>query len=291
MGSMPTRALSLAIAALLVAAAPAAAKSKTETATSGQVTATFSYDYTQTRYGTADFTNLKVGISRAGVQLVDKTLGPECGGCAPWPAGGAADKTPSIVVRDLDADGEPEVLVDLYSGGANCCYYTESWRFDEATNAYVEKLLRPGGSFPYTLKDLNRDSAPEFISYDYRFAYKYGSGADTPRPLQIFDWNNGGLVDVTIAYPKMAAREADTYYRDYLKYRKVKDVSVRGLLAAYLADSYNAKNGRVAWRRVVAAYRRGDVGKKSASEAGPHGRAFLTSLRSFLKRLGYLRTA
>jgi hypothetical protein len=46
----------------------------------------------------------------------------------------------------------------------------------------------------------------------------------------------------------------------------------------------------VAWRRVVAAYRRGDVDKKFAAESGPHGRAFLTSLRSFLKRLGYLRT-
>jgi hypothetical protein len=290
MGSMPTRALSLAVAALLIAAAPAAAKSKTETASQGQVTATLSYDYTQTRYGTGDFTNMKVAISRAGVQLVDKTLGPECDYCTPWPAGGAGDKTPSIFVRDLDADGEPEVLVDLYTGGANCCFYTESWRFDGAQNAYVEKVLRAGGSFPYTLKDLNKDGAPEFVSSDYRFAYTYGSGADTPRPLQIFDWNGGRLVDVTIAYPQMAAREAAGCYRDYLEYRK-KDVNVRGLLAAYLADSYNAKNGQVAWRRVVAAYRRGDVDKKFADDSGPHGRAFLTSLRSFLKRLGYLRAA
>jgi hypothetical protein len=287
---MPIRALSLALAALLIAAAPAAGTSKTETTTRGQVTATLSYDYKQTRYGSSDFTNMKVAVSRAGVQLVDKTLGPECSYCTPWPAGGAGDKSPSVFVRDLDADGEPEVLVDLYTGGANCCYYTETWRFDDVRNRYVEKLLRPGLSFPYRLKDLNGDHVPEFVSYDYRFAYKYGSNADTPRPLRIFDWNSGRLLDVTIGYPKMAAREAAEYYRAYLKYRKVKDVSVRGLLAAYLADSYNAKNGRVAWRRVVAAYRRGEVDKKFPGESGPHGRAYLMSLRSFLKKLGYLRT-
>jgi hypothetical protein len=42
---------------------------------------------------------------------------------------------------------------------------------------------------------------------------------------------------------------------------------------------------------VVAAYRRGDVDKKFAGDVGPHGRAYLTSLRSFLKKLGYLRAA
>jgi hypothetical protein len=224
------------------------------------------------------------------VALVEQKLGAECEFCTAWPAGGANDESPSILVRDLDADGEQEVLVNLFTGGANCCYYTDTWRFDVDRNVYVEKVLRPGLSFPYTLRDLNSDKAPEFISYDYRFAYKYGSNADTPRPLRIFDWNGGRLIDVTIAYPGRAAREAGEYYRLYLKYRKVKDVSVRGILAAYVADSYNAKNGAAAWRRVVAAYRRGELDKKFGGESGPHGRAYLTSLRSFLKKLGYLRT-
>ncbi|MEA2423627.1 MAG: hypothetical protein QOH13_37 [Thermoleophilaceae bacterium] len=289
---MPTRAFALALALSipLIAAAPAAAKSKTETATSGQVTATLSYNYKTTRYGTSDFTNMKVAVTRAGVQLVDKTLGPECRYCTPWPAGGGNKDAPSIFLRDLDNDGEPEVLVDLYSGGANCCWYSDTWRFDEARNAYVEKVLRPGLSFPYALKDLNKDGVPEFNSIDYRFAYKYGSNADTPRPIRIFDWDAGKLIDVTIAYPGLAAKDAAVYYKLYLKYRKVKDVSVRGILAAYLADSYNAKNGTVAWRRVVAAYHRGDVDKKFAGESGPHGAAYLKSLQSFLKKLGYLRT-
>ena len=274
---------------LLAAAGPAAAKSKTETATSGQVTATFSYNYKETRFGTHSFSNLKVTITRAGAVLLGELLGGECAGCEPWPAGGA--QSDSIRARDLDNDGEPEILVELYTGGANCCFYTQSYRFNPATNLYIAKVLRPGLSFPYTLKDLNKDKVPEFKSVDYRFAYKYGSNADTPRPLRIFDWDAGKLVDVTLAYPGYAARDAADYYRGYLRYRKSKTINVRGLLAAYVASSYNAGNGAVAWRRVVAAYRRGEVDKKPGGEVGPFGRRYLTSLRSFLKKTGYLRAA
>jgi hypothetical protein len=288
---MRTGLLGLVVVALLVAAAPVSAATKTETGTSGQVSASLTYDYKKTRYGTGDFSNARVTITRAGAQLVNEVLGKECDFCTPWPASGAQKGVSSVRVRDLDADGEPEVLVDLFTGGANCCWYTESYRFDEGANKYIRKVLRPGLSFPYTLKDLDKNGIPEFRSIDYRFAYKYGSNVDTPRPLRIFNWNAGKLVDVTIAFPKLAARDAADMYRGYLKYRKVKDVNVRGLLAAYLADSYNARNGRVAWQRVVAAYHRGEANRRFAGESGPFGRAYLRSLRSFLKKLGYLRAA
>jgi hypothetical protein len=288
---MRVRLLLLAVFAVLLAASPASAATRTETASTGQVTATFTYDYKKTSVGSYDFSNLHVTIDRAGARLVDEPLeDTQCNGCSSWPADQGSKSTQSVTVRDLDADEEPEVLVDLYSGGANCCWFTVSYRYDEAQNKYVKKTLRPGLSFPYTLRDIDKNGIPEFVSVDYRFAYKYGSNADTPRPLRIFNWNAGRLMDVTIGFPKRAARDAADMYKGYLKYRTAKDVNVRGLLAAYLADSYNAGNGRVAWRRVVAAYRRGEVDKRFAGETGPFGNAYLKSLRSFLKKTGYLRS-
>lgn len=284
------RALLLTVGLMLVVAGPAAAATKTETSTSGQVTATLTYDFKKSRYGFYDYSNVRVTITRAGQELVNSVLGKECSYCSPWPASGGADGVSSVNVVDLDADGEPEVLVDLYSGGANCCWYTNSYRYDPSTNTYTMRVLRPGLSFPYTLKDLDGDGVPEFKSIDYRFAYKYGSNADTPRPLRIFDWESGKLVDVTIGFPKLAAADAAVMYKGYLHFRRVKGANVRGLLAAYLADSYNARNGRLAWRRVVAAYRRGDVDRKVKGDVGPFGKAYLVSLRRFLKNLGYLRT-
>jgi hypothetical protein len=288
---MPTRLLLLVTLVVLVAVGPASAATRTETSTSGQVTATFSYDYKRTSFGSYDFSNLHVAIDRVGVRLVDQNVADVCDACEGWPADMASKETQSVLVRDLDTDGEPEVLVDLFSGGANCCWYSISYRFDEVQNKYISKVLRPGLSFPYTLRDIDRNGIPEFKSVDYRFAYKYGSNADTPRPLRIFNWGDGGkLVDVTVGFPRLAALDAADMYKGYLHFRKVKDTNVRGLLAAYLADSYNAGNGRTAWRRVVAAYRRGDVDRKFAGDAGPHGKAYLQSLRRFLKKLGYLRS-
>jgi hypothetical protein len=278
----------LVAALVLIAASPAYALHKDETAISGSVTATLSYDYKKTQYGSFEFSNVKVTIDRAGQRLVDgKALGGECMECNGYPAGGA--QVDSIAVRDLDADGEPEVLIDMFTGGANCCFYSLALRFDETTSTYVEDLLHPTMSFPYVLKDLNGDGAPEFRSADYRFAYQYGSNADTPRPLQIFDYERGKLIDVTIAYPKLARREANSLYRTYLTLRKQKEVNLRGLLAAYLADSYNARRGSSAWKRVVEAYRRGDLNRKIPGDTGPFGKAYLNSLRKFLSKLGYLR--
>src|SRR4051812_11998690 len=286
---MPVRAAVVALALLLVAAGPASGATRTETSKSGQVSATFTYDYKKTRFGTYDFSNLHLTIDRAGARVLDAAVeAPTCEGCTAWPAGQGRRGTSSVTVRDLDADGEPEVLVDLYSGGANCCWFSVSYRFDEAQNKYIRKVLRPGLSFPYTLKDIDKNGTPEFKSVDYRFAYKYGSNADTPRPLRIFNWNAGKLVDVTPAFPGLASLDAADMYKGYLRYR-TKDVNVRGLLAAYLADSYRAGNGRVAWRRVVAAYRRGDVDKRFAGETGPFGKSYLQSLRRFMKKLGYLK--
>lgn len=281
-GRMSTRVLCLAFCCSLVlgsgVASAAKTISKTESAASGGVVASFAYDYKKTRYGFHDYSNARVTIVRAGQTLLDQPLGKECSYCTPWPASGAARGVSSVTVRDLDGDDEPEVLVDLFSGGANCCWYTNSYRYDPAQNKYIFKLLRPGLSFPYVLKDLDGDGVPEFKSVDYRFAYKYGSNADTPRPLRIFQWDHGKLVDVTIAYPELAARDAASMYRVYLRVRKIKHANMRGVLAAYLADSYNARNGRVAWRRVVAAYHRRDVNRK-----------FLVSVRRFLEKTGYLR--
>src|SRR4051794_40085727 len=89
-GEMRVRIFALAAVCLplLVGATPASAATKTETGTSGQTSASLTYDYKKTRFGTYDFSNLHVTITRAGVTLVDKAIEgePDCGGCVDWPA-------------------------------------------------------------------------------------------------------------------------------------------------------------------------------------------------------------
>src|SRR3954449_4617073 len=153
--------VTLTVALILAVAGDASAATRTETGSAGHATATFTYDYNKTSFGSYDFSKLHLTIDRSGARLLDADVGQEqCTGCVAWPASQAAKGLSSVTVRDLDSDGEPEVLVDLYSGGANCCWYSDSFRFDEAQNKYIEKLLRPGLSFPYTLKDIDRNGIP-----------------------------------------------------------------------------------------------------------------------------------
>src|SRR5690242_15382089 len=114
----PALATAAACVALLVpAAAGAAALPDTETASSGTVAATFTHHDS----GDGQWTGMNLTITRSGVPAfsgVAETKGCATPYCAPY---GGFDDKPSLSVADVTGDGEPEVLVNLYSGGAHCC--------------------------------------------------------------------------------------------------------------------------------------------------------------------------
>jgi len=276
------RLVALAVAALLVAAAPAAAK--TETASGGAVTATFSFEEGGDGPG---FRNLRIAVDRGGQRMVDEEIQKDCSFCLVAPAGGGSDDSKSVFVLDLEADSEPEVLVNLFTGGANCCFYSLVWRFDGVR--YQRHRLFPMGSFAFDAQNIDKSGPLELITQDYRFAYKYGSNVDTPRPVRILRFRAGRLVDVTRSFRNYPKNEAARLYRFYLRLRREKNVNVRGIMAAYLANEYRAGRGRIGWRRVVAAYRRGDFRRKFDGDFGKFGRAYIFDLRRFLARTGYIR--
>src|SRR5437763_1421069 len=127
------RLLILLSAAVSLALAPAAGAT-TETASSGSVSASFSY----TKKSDFRYDGLHLKITRAGRTALDAATPPSCTGepvCGFSPGG--AGNTPSVHVIDLDGDGEPEVLLDLYSGGAHCCWYEEVYSYVPATGGYA----------------------------------------------------------------------------------------------------------------------------------------------------------
>ena len=273
--------LALAVASL---AAAAPAQAKIETVAMGQVTAQLSFE--EGGEGTG-FHSMRIVVDRAGARLVDEAIVKDCDYCLVAPAGGGAEDSRSIHILDLEADSEPEVIVNLFTGGASCCFYSLIWRFDGTR--YQRHRMFPMGSFDFEAQNLDKDGPLELISRDYRFAYKYGSNVDTPRPVRIFRFRAGRLVDVTRSFPAYPRNEAAGLYRLYLRMRRDKDVSVRGIIAAYVADEYKAGRGKLGWRRLIAAYRRGDLDKRGYAGSGKFGRAFVLDLRRFLTRTGYIR--
>jgi hypothetical protein len=278
------RAAALAAAvASAIAAAPAAAAPVTEVAGSGQVLAALSYD--QSRQG---YSGLRVTVARAGRVLVGQALPTGCGAdpCPVAPAHRAAGRR-SVNVRDLDRDGEPEAIVDLFTGGAHCCTVSFIWSFDAATGGY-RRLRHNWLDAGYRLVDLGRDRSLELRSRDARFAYAFSSYAESYLPVRVLRFRRGKLADVSRRFPRLLRADARSALRLYRRHRGGR-INVRGMLAAYAADRYRLGSRRAARRTLFRALRRGDLGPAFAFDTGPFGRAYIGRLDRFLRRLGYAR--
>lgn len=272
------RALSLVAALVAAAVLPAAAQARdvTQTAKSGDVSAALTYHVARDVYS-----NVRLQITRAGTVFVKGRLAEvSCGrNCASWAPGLFAVPGP-LVVRDLDGDGEPEVIVDFYTGGAHCCVVTAFFRWDGS--AY-RRSVQYFGNYGYKVVDLDHDGMPELSAYDERFAYAFGSYADSFSPPAIWHWQAGKLVDVTKSFPAVVKANARIAFTLFTRSkRRHDDIAARAVLAAWAADQCLLGRSTQAFARLEAARTAGDLGTAKA------GARYIAQLRAFLRRGGYL---
>jgi hypothetical protein len=256
------------VAAAVLAAALVvvpAAQGETQVATSGQVQATFTV--TIDDYG--QITDFHLTVDRAGARLVDESINLCC-----HPSG-----KKWVHVRDLDGDGEPEVWVDIWAGGAHCCTQTELWRFENGAYQHQEKVFELG----YRLKDLDGDGTPEFRTNDYRFAYAFTFFAASPFPVRVYRYRSGTFANVTAQFPALVRQDRDKYKRLYRKGIRHHTASL-GALAGWTADEYMLGHRHQANRRLTHELHAGHL----YNDAGyPRGRAFIRRLKHGLKAGGY----
>ena len=265
----------------LVLAAPAAAAPVTERAASGSVSAEFTYDRSGHQYS-----GFHLKIDRDGLTLLDAAVRSGCSDepCGAVPARRGAGED-SVRLRDLDGDREPEVIVDLFTGGAHCCSVSAIYSFAEGSGKYAT-LRHNWRDAGYRLQDLREDGEPELRTRDARFGYLYSSYAESYMPVRIFRFRNGRLADVTRGYRRWLGADARRALRLYGRVRK-RQVNVRGILAAFAADRYRLGERTAARRTLFRALRRGDLDRAYPLDPGPFGRAYITRLDRFLKRIGY----
>lgn len=269
-GSAALAALLLA-ALLLAAPLPAIARADdagTRTASAGQTSATLSWNAAD--YGVS---GAHLTIARAGATLFDAAIpSVVCDGCQVL-------GDDAVLVRDLDADGEPEVLVRGFTGGAHCCTVLGIYALQGQTYA---PLVRNYGSGGYRLVDRDHDGRPEIDSVDARFEYLFASYAASFRPPLILRYDHGRLTDVTRRYPKAvraAAKEARSGLRYFERHRF--GTEARGPLAAYVADEYLLGRGKVGLRELDRQARRGTIGTAKGVAT------FRARLLRLLHRFGY----
>ena len=271
------------LACLWVGGAAAAPVPVTESAQSGEVKVELTYFFDA---ATDDFeqryTQLHLRIRRADAVLVDTDVRALCSNCSVWPASGGDPDSTSVAVADLDRDGEPEVLLDLYTGGAHCCVYTTFFRFTDGTYA---RRAHSWGNPSYRLRDLGADGRPEFLTADDRFNYAFSCFACSAAPILIQRYAQGKLVNVTRNFRAQVIADAN---RIWALYRRAvqKHVYPSGLLPAYLADEYLAGRGAYGLARVRNAVAR--PGWASMVEPQWRNRTrYVAAVLRFLHKTGY----
>jgi subtilisin-like proprotein convertase family protein len=227
------------------------------------------------------YEKLRVQVSRAGRTALDapiQRLGcPDC----------ANDHPSAVKIRDLDG-GEPEVLVDLYSGGAHCCLFTLILRWDASARRY-RPTLGYWGNYGARLIDLDGDGRPEFSAFDERFVYEFTAYVFSSAPIRIWSYRAGKLVDVTRGFPTLIHRSAATNLGFYLKARGDPNTDVRSYVAAYVADQYLLGDPAEGRRVLDLALKRGDLGRGTRLLGLPAGQAYVSALMRDLRRWGYIR--
>ena len=261
--------------ALLV---PAGAAAKRYSARSGSVEATLTYSRDAANYG---FKADGLKIVRGGQVLYDGVPHPaECGDLPCGPTVDFGPGLPPLIVRDLDADGEPEVVYSAYTGGAHCCSVAQVFELSPGASGYTA-VGRFFGDPGFGIEDLDGDGRPEIVTADDAFAYRFTAYLFSGLPLSVLRYDHGRFVDVTRSFPRLLQPEARQFWRAYKDLRKNRDDSARGMAAAWAADQYRLGKRAHALRMLRKEVRHGYL-------AHPGGGAkFIRTLDRFLLRRGY----
>jgi hypothetical protein len=274
--------------ALLLPAAAQAQQRTVETATNGTVTAELSYvkrTRGRGRFEFEEFRDFRVKITRAGQVLYDKPVGDPCEQfCTPTET---ALTRKHVALRDLNADGEPEAIVGLFTGGASCCVLVLAYGYDAAANVYRRAKLDTGGG--YVARDLDSDGVIELVGDDFRFRGLFTCGACGPRPIRIWHHSLRRFEVVTRDFPGKIRDHARRMRRFYERVRGRNEAAfVKGALTPLAADLCLLDRCARGFRIVRAAIRRGELDRRSIFDVSPLRFAYLRALKRFLRRTGYL---
>jgi hypothetical protein len=273
-----TLALSVALAGLLASTALAA--TTTQTAKSGSLRASFSFR----KLGSFSYRLGALTIRRgATIQYSRPVRDSLCGRfCMP---GATGTRASSIAWHQLSANG-PQLLLDLYSGGAHCCSIAEVFNQAPGTSHWTRTSFDFGDP-GYQLVDLNHDGTDEFLSADDRFAYAFTDYAASGMPLLIMRFSDGRFRDVTRAYPSRIARDAGRWMKAFEQQRHGHYADTTGIIAAWAADEDALGNGARVARFLVHAASAHELNSGLGAQT-PQNARFVAALNRLLRKWGYL---
>ena len=270
-----------ALLAALCAVASAAATLRgqhTERASLGAWHAAFTYD--KGPGFLPPYSHLRLVVSNGKKHVLDApVVSKEPGADRPEPA--SAGRGSSLFFRDLDGAGTPELVLELYTGGAHCCFVDQVFDFSSSRPLKIELDLADSGAHIVTAA-----GKPLLESADDSFAYEFTDYGDSGSPILLLRYLGGRFEDVTRSHPQLVDADASRWWRASQAAIGHKG-DARGVLAAWAADQAVLGQASIAKRTLLSFASAGKIGGESGP-GWPTGRAYVDKLWQFLAKRGYL---
>lgn len=292
-GLLRSLAVAIAVVATTIGARASASPSNSaavsqpqEQAKSGVVSAKLYY----TKRDAYDASNVRLQIFRAGRLVLDHRFGAL--DQPAWIRGSGLSRG-SLTVRDLDHDGKPEVMVELYPGGAHHETWSVVYRYDTQTRKYLSSQ-HEWGDPSFQLVRLDGDQIPEWLTADIRFQGAFACSGCSGLPVQIFDYRAGVFQDVSRRFKSRVGADAAKWWKLYVSQHGattpgVGITNVRGYLAAWAADEERLGKHRTVVDALTDAERRGYLAVDSIDQSVLGSPAtFIQTLFQFLRKTGYM---
>ena len=260
---------------------PATAGAKTYTARDRSLSASITTNGTLTRPVPPTLTITGHGSTRTRTLFHGPVSNHACGtGCLV----STAPADPPLRFAPLDGAGSADLIVNLFSGGANCCSVLDLFRPSAALGGrYVLSASHNFAYAGYRLERIHRRHV--FVTADPSFSTVFTDFADSGMPLQILRLSGVRFADVTSRYRGLVRLDAARWMTAYRKARGRNDV---GLIAPWAADEARLGRWSSAHAYLVSQARAGRL----RSTLFPHaasGTRFIAQLETLLRREGYLK--
>ncbi len=261
--------LALALVAGLAVSAGAATVSSQDVAAAG-LKAVFSYVGNP-----PDVHGAHLQITRGSHVLYSRPVTAKlCGkGCGPV-------NSRSIGIAALEPRKPADVILELFSGGANCCFIDQVFSYDPSRRTFVETEhdFADAGAL---IKLIGPHHRPEFRSADPAFNYVFTDHANSGEPIQIWQFADRAFSDVTRRYPRLIRTDAARWFKLFQR-----DLSNGvGLIAAWAADEELL--GQDALVQSVLATQANQGHLRAGNSGNASGQAFIALLNRFLVKQGY----
>lgn len=101
---------------------------------------------------------------------------------------------------DLNQNGIPDIMIEMFSGGAHCCFTTNLIELTDPASMVFEHAESECPASPI---DLDGDGIAEFTSCDDTWAYAYCSYAESPLPSVVWKWNGERYEIANTDFPQL----------------------------------------------------------------------------------------